>query len=144
MQNMYLYPQARICKTSSVIILKMLLSFLHLSRNSQLHIWIFKTVNTFILFLDKGSTMWNAILMQQGNFIDVFLAWHVSGTYAHHQEHEMLSCSIWFCAPSFWMGGGLESHCVGRVCGADGAVWHSVQKTTCCNLTSNAPDDGHM
>jgi len=26
-------------------------------------------------------------LMQQGNFIDVFLALHVSGTYAHHQEH---------------------------------------------------------
>jgi hypothetical protein len=25
--------------------------------------------------------------MQQGNFIDVFLARHVSGTYAHHQEH---------------------------------------------------------
>jgi hypothetical protein len=29
----------------------------------------------------------NASLMQQGNFIDVFLARHVSGTYAHHQEH---------------------------------------------------------
>jgi len=25
--------------------------------------------------------------MQQGNLIDVFLARHVSGTYAHHQEH---------------------------------------------------------
>jgi len=25
--------------------------------------------------------------MQQGNFIDIFLARHVSGTYAHHQEH---------------------------------------------------------
>jgi len=44
--------------------------------------------------------------MQQGNFIDLFLARHVSGTYAHHQEHWMLSCSIWFSAPSFWMGGG--------------------------------------
>jgi len=31
--------------------------------------------------------MWNANLMQRGNFIDVFLALHVSGTYAHHQEH---------------------------------------------------------
>jgi len=30
--------------------------------------------------------IWNANLMQQGNFIDVFLARHVSGTYAHHQE----------------------------------------------------------
>jgi len=26
-------------------------------------------------------------LMQLGNFIDVFLARHVSGTYAHHQEY---------------------------------------------------------
>jgi hypothetical protein len=34
----------------------------------------------------------------------------------------MLSCSIWFSAPSFWMGAGLESRCVGSVCGADGAV----------------------
>ena len=34
----------------------------------------------------------------------------------------MLSCSIWFSAPSFWMGGGLESRCVGRVYGGDGAV----------------------
>jgi len=25
--------------------------------------------------------------MEQGNFIDMFLARHVSGTYAHHQEH---------------------------------------------------------
>jgi len=60
--------------------------------------------------------------MQLGNFIDVFLARHVSGTYAHHQEHLMLSCSIWFSAPSFWKGGGLESRCLGRVYGADGAV----------------------
>jgi len=77
--------------------------------------------------------------MQLGNFIDVFLARHVSGTHAHHQEHWMLSCSIWFSAQSFWMGGGLESRCVGRVYGADGAV-HGI----CCNSTSNAPDDGHM
>ena len=60
--------------------------------------------------------------MQLGNFIDVFLAGHVSGTYVHHQENKMLSCSIWFSAPSFWMGGCLESRCVGRVYGADGAV----------------------
>jgi len=25
--------------------------------------------------------------MQQGNLIDIVLAQHVSGTYAHHQEH---------------------------------------------------------
>jgi len=66
--------------------------------------------------------MRNANLMQQGNFIDVFLARHVSGTYAYHQERQMLSCSIWFSASSFWMGGGLESRCVGRVYGADGAL----------------------
>jgi len=57
--------------------------------------------------------------MQQGNFINVFLARHVSGTYAHYQEHWMLSCSVWFSALSFWMGGGLESRCVGHVYGAD-------------------------
>ena len=57
--------------------------------------------------------------MQQDNFIDIFLARHVSGTYAHHQEHWILCCSIWFSAPSFWMGGGLDSRCVGRVCCAD-------------------------
>ena len=34
----------------------------------------------------------------------------------------MLSCSIWFSAPSFWMCGGLEILCLGRVCGADVAV----------------------
>jgi len=60
--------------------------------------------------------------MIRGNFIVVFLARRVSGTYAHHQEHWMLSCSIWFSAPSFWMGGGLEDRCVGRVHGADGAA----------------------
>ena len=60
--------------------------------------------------------------MQLGNFIDVFLGRHISDVYAHHQEHLMLNCGIWFSAPSFWMGGGLENRCVGRVYGADGAV----------------------
>ena len=68
--------------------------------------------------------------MQQGDFISVFLARHVSGTYVYHQEHYMSSCSVWFSAPSFWMGGGLESRCVGRVYGADGAV-QSHPKTRC-------------
>jgi hypothetical protein len=73
----------------------------------------------------------------------------------------MLSYSIRFSAPSFWMGGGLESRCVGRVCDADGAGQHhpyhshdlcsgsqdhhpsknSVQKIICCNSKSNDPDD---
>ena len=56
----------------------------------------------------------------------------------------MLSCSIWFSAPSFWMGGGLESRCVGRVYGADGAVrrhhphrtWASVPETCRAKYTS--------
>ena len=39
----------------------------------------------------------------------------------------MLSCSIWFSAPSFWMAGGLESRCVGRVYGADGAVDSTIR-----------------
>ena len=29
------------------------------------------------------------------------------------------------------MCGGLESHCVGRVCGADGAVCHAFVPETC-------------
>ena len=37
----------------------------------------------------------------------------------------MVSCSIWFSSPSFWMGGGLKSRCVGRVYGVDVASsWH--------------------
>ena len=75
----------------------------------------------------------------------------------------MLSCSIWFSAPNFWISGGLESCCVGRVYGADGAGQHphrthelrsssqdhhpsksSVQKTIFCNSASNDPDDGHI
>ena len=48
------------------------------------------------------------------------------------------------------MGGGLESRCVVCGYGADGDARRtspsksSVQKTICCNSTSNAPDDGHM
>jgi len=58
----------------------------------------------------------------------------------------MLSCSIWFSAPSFWMCGGLESRYVGRVCGEiyEAALKPSVQKTIRCNSTSNAPDNGRM
>ena len=36
----------------------------------------------------------------------------------------MLSCSIWFYVQSLGMGGGLESCCLGRVYGADGARHH--------------------
>jgi len=55
----------------------------------------------------------------------------------------MLSCSIWFSAPSFWIGGGLESRCVGRVYGADGASRHHPHCKPYA-ATSNAPDDGRM
>ena len=78
----------------------------------------------------KGSNdeiMPIADFVQQGNFIDVFLVRHVSGAYAHHREH-WISCSVRFSAPSFWMGGGLESRCVGRLYGADGAVRHHLQQ----------------
>ena len=44
----------------------------------------------------------------------------------------MLSCSVWFSAPSLWMDGGLESRCVGRVCGVDGAV--RLQSQTHCTV----------
>jgi len=71
--------------------------------------------------------MLNANLKRQGNFIGVFLDRHVSGIYAHHQEHQILSCSIWFSAPRFWMDGGLESRCVSRVYGADGAVLGTIR-----------------
>jgi len=56
----------------------------------------------------------------------------------------MLSCSIWFSAPSFWMDGGLESRCVGRVYGADGAVRlakHHPHRTH--DLRSGSQDHPH-
>ena len=59
------------------------------------------------------------------------------------------------------MGGGPDSRCVGRVYSVDGVdsrvygvedaveshgtiLKNSVQKTICCNSTSNAPDDGRI
>ena len=39
----------------------------------------------------------------------------------------MLSCRIRFSAPSFWMGGGLVSRCVGHVYSADGAVHGTIR-----------------
>jgi len=57
--------------------------------------------------------------MQLGNFIDVFLARHAR----HHPQrtHDLRS--------------GSQDHHPSK---------HSVQKTICCNSTSNAPDDGRM
>jgi len=48
----------------------------------------------------------------------------------------MLSCSIWFSAPSLWMDGSLESRCVGSVYGADGAVRGTVHSVTDCQYCS--------
>ena len=42
------------------------------------------------------------------------------------------------------MGGGLESCCIGRVYGADGAVLRTCFGYIRCNSTSNAPDDERM
>jgi hypothetical protein len=64
----------------------------------------------------------------------------------------MLSCSICFSAPSFWIGGGLESRWVSvhrthdlRSGSQDHHISKNpVQKTICCNLTSKTPDDGRM
>ena len=44
----------------------------------------------------------------------------------------MLSCSIWFSAPSFWIGGGLESCCIDRVYGTDGAVRRTARFSSTC------------
>ena len=48
----------------------------------------------------------------------------------------MLGLNIRFSAPSFWMGGGLESRCVGRVCGAHTtyAAAHTNKCTYICYL----------
>ena len=45
-----------------------------------------------------------------------------------------------FCTEFFWMGGGLESPCVGRVYGADGAVHHP--QASACN-TDTTPTQPH-
>ena len=54
----------------------------------------------------------------------------------------MLSCSIWFSAPSFWVGGGLQSLCLCRVYGADGAVRQVF--TTYLHLVTNLRVSGDV
>jgi hypothetical protein len=78
----------------------------------------------------KSEIIWNANLMQKGDFINVFLARHISGTYAHHHEHLMLSWSVRCCAHDLTCSS-LDYH----------ISKNSVQKTICCNSTSNTPDD---
>jgi len=81
----------------------------------------------------RSGIIWNTNLMQQVNFIDIFLARHISGTYAlhgadgavarhhPHRTHDPRS--------------GSQDHHPSK---------NSVQKTIYCNSTSNAPDDGRM
>jgi len=56
----------------------------------------------------------------------------------------MLSCSIWFSAPSFWMGGGPESRCVVRVYGADGAVRRRTEKYIFLVLDTHVRADSRL
>ena len=56
----------------------------------------------------------------------------------------MLSCGIWSSAPSFWMGGGLESRCLRRGSQDHHPPKNLVQKTIYCISPSDAPDDGRM
>jgi len=51
----------------------------------------------------------------------------------------MLSCSIRFSAPSLWMDGGLENHCLGRVYGVDGATAPSALYTRPSQQFSRPP-----
>ena len=109
------YSFLTVCNTSSFLSRSIQLIFSILLQHDTSKLEVCLTVHL------PHEIIWNANLMQ-GNFINVFLAPHISGTYAHHQEHQTLSRSILSSAPSFWMGGGLESCCVGCVCGADGAA----------------------
>ena len=66
---------------------------LHRNRNKQIYVRVASKAelhNLGVRALVENihiEIKWNANLMQLGNFSDVFLAWNVSGTYAHHQEH---------------------------------------------------------
>ena len=91
-----------------------------------MNIMVVNKIVVYLLKIHQCEITWNANLMQQGNFINIFLAQRVSGTYTHHQEHWMLCCSIWFSAPSFWIDGGLESRCVDRVRGCTICTAHTI------------------
>ena len=62
------------------------ITFQYLGPSSYIILIMFGIEGCLIVHLPH-EIMWNANLMQQGNFIDKFLARHVSGTHAHHQEH---------------------------------------------------------
>ena len=52
----------------------------------------------------------------------------------------MLSCSIWFSAPSFWTGGGLESRCIGCVYCAGGALQINIETNWSMKILNNTCD----
>ena len=68
----------------------------HLLRNPVVHDPVHKSTTLLLYPSISGGCLtvhlrreikWNANFMQLGNFIEVFLARHISGTYANHQEH---------------------------------------------------------
>jgi len=63
--------------------------------------------------------------MQLGNFIDVFLSSTCFGYIRPSSGPLDVELQHMVFCTDFWMGGGLESRCVGRVYGADGAVRES-------------------
>ena len=52
--------------------------------SSQIYFGFFEGCFTVHL---PHEIIWNTSLIQLGNFINIILSRHVSGTYAHHQEH---------------------------------------------------------
>ena len=63
---------------------KLIVTFRNFSKVSKHEFW--KIEGCLTVHLPHEIKL-NANLMQLGNFIGVFLVRHVSGTYAHHQEH---------------------------------------------------------
>ena len=103
------------------------------------------------------ETKWNGHLMQLGNFIYVFLARHVSGTYAIIRSIRCWVAALVFCTEfldGWWSWEPLRRSCLRMVhhphrthdLRSSSQDHHpsknSVQKTIRCNSISNAPDDG--
>jgi hypothetical protein len=66
--------------------------------------------------------------MQQSNFIDVFVARHVSGDFAHHQERRPVLHHVVLCTQFCYVSVRLSREVAAwSVC----VVW--AQNTTCCN-----------
>jgi len=125
--------------------------------DSRVKMWKFSEIS------GTNEIVCNANLMQQVLLLIYILSSTCfgyinpsSGALDDELQH-MVFCTV------LWMSGGLESRCIGRVYGANGAVHHphrthdlysgcqdhhpskiSVQKTIYCNSTPNAPDDGRM